>query len=145
MEGKRLALSYNDISLKTHYCQSGTSFIKEKRPLHFRARHFQHNRLTLKTLYPHITMCFGGSSRNEDRVIIRRHEYKPRYSREYVSRPEVATYRKETVTRRSTSGHRHSHDHHRHHHHDSFSDSPRRSGSRTRVITEERRSRQYRS
>jgi len=85
-------------------------------------------------------MCFG-SSKDSERVIIRRHEYKePRYAREvYVSRPEVATYRRETVTRRSTSGHRPSHEYVHHYH----SESPRRSGSRTRIVTEERRSRQY--
>ncbi|KIV96275.1 hypothetical protein PV10_00158 [Exophiala mesophila] len=99
-------------------------------------------------------MCFGGY-RDDDRVIIRRREYRPSHSRsrEYVSRPEVATYRRETVTRRSTSAHRPSHDHHRHHHNDHFDhhhdhhdhhhDSPRRSGSRTRIVREERRSRQY--
>ena len=70
-------------------------------------------------------MCFGGGSKN-DTVVIRKYE-KPRYKRNsYVSRPEVSTYRKETVTRRSTSAPRPSYDHH----------AGRRSGSR---IVEERR------
>lgn len=87
-------------------------------------------------------MCFGGGGRDDEAIIIRRRERKqPRYSREYVSRPEVASYRRETVTRRETSGHRpsRSFDHNSSH---SFHD-PRRSGSRTRVVREERRSRQY--
>lgn len=77
-------------------------------------------------------MCFGGKG---DTVVIRKRE-RPRYTRDYyVSRPETATYRRETVTRRSGSAHR-PHDHH-HHHHDQG-----RSRSRSRV-TEERRSRTY--
>jgi hypothetical protein len=78
-------------------------------------------------------MCFGGKG---DTVVIRKRE-RPRYSRDsYVSRPETATYRRETVTRRSGSAHRPHHHHDHHHHHDG------RSRSRSRV-TEERRSRTY--
>lgn len=76
-------------------------------------------------------MCFGSKG---ETLVIRKRE-KPRYHRDvYVSRPETATYRRETITRRSGSAHRPSYDHH-HHHHDHG-----RSRSRSR-LTEERRSR----
>lgn len=88
--------------------------------------------ISLPDSTPSNRMCFGGKG---DTVVIRKRE-RPRYSRDYyVSRPEVASYRRETVTRRSTSAHRPSHDHHHHHDHG-------RSRSRSR-ITEERRSRTY--
>ena len=81
---------------------------------------------------PHlsIVMCFGGGGAN-DTVMIRKRN-KPRHHRDsYVSRPEVSSYRKETITRRSGSAHRPSRDHHSHQNHNG-----RRSGSR---IVEERR------
>lgn len=84
---------------------------------------------------PHLpsNMCFGGD--RGEAVIIRKRE-RPRYHRDsYVSRPETATYRRETVTRRSTSAHRPSHDHHHHHHHHDHG----HSRSRSRIV-EERRS-----
>jgi hypothetical protein len=71
-------------------------------------------------------MCFGGGGKN-DTVVIRKYEKQPRHHHHsYVSRPEVSSYRKETVTRRSNSTHRPSYDHQH----------GRRSGSR---IVEERR------
>merc|ERR1712098_940264 len=69
----------------------------------------------LRSTLTHFKMCFGS---NGETVVIRKRE-KPRYHRDvYVSRPETASYRRETITRRSTSAHRPSHDHHHHHHHD---------------------------
>ncbi len=87
-------------------------------------------------------MCFGGGGENEA-VIIRKRQTPRHYersSREYVSRPEVSRYRRETVSRRSASNQRParaSHDNHRQY------EEPRRSASRTRVVTQERRSRTY--
>jgi hypothetical protein len=86
-------------------------------------------------------MCFGGKNNKEEQVVIRKYERprsrsRTRYSREYVSRPEVATYRRETVTRRSRSGHRPSYDRYD----DTLS---RRSGSRSRIVREENRRERY--
>jgi hypothetical protein len=74
-------------------------------------------------------MCFGGD--RGETVVIRKRE-RPRYRDSYVGRPEVASYRCETITRRSTSAHRPSYDEYRYRKRDG------RSRSRSR-ITEERR------